>query len=375
MRIDQTLVAGAAAFFILAASQLSQAQQPPTLDEVVEGMGRMEKLLFESKSLLIRYSRTQSQKVVKSAAAGALLPAEWSLAYRGKKWFIQRRFTEPMTSAKLLVPAEPKTEAIADRFYINWDQHDREATLDMIDVNRGGDIYGGLYYTRNLSLDAAKFIAKAESLDLSALRKRYPDEAGLPFLPDYLSENKSNYHVQEIPDTVDGLLCWIVEWPGVDKFWVDPSHGYAVPRRIYSWAPGKPTRYEFHLRDYQEMKPGLWLPSLQKEIRYASITSDKTALWGHVTSWAEYKLLAAEFDNVPDTLFDIKLPPGTTVHDDYRKFTYKVPGNREEPFATAIAAAQAGNDGHSQVWLWLALVAAIALFAGLVYRRRLAAAR
>lgn len=330
----------------------AQAQESPTLEQIVEGIERMEKMFFESESLLIRYERVEAKDLMPSQFSGGFLLAEWSLAYKGSKWFNERRFTRPMKTKESMVEAAPKTQIVKDRFWLEWKQEFKSAGIDRF--NEGGNIYGGLYYTRNLSLDAPKHIAKSNGADIAVLRKieSYKDDLALPFLPEFLRENKAHYKVLPTPEKVDGALCWVVEWPGMDQFWVDPEHGFAIPRRIYCWSPDKPRRFEFHHHDYREVKPGLWLPFAQDEYIYASIIAERQQLWGNIAAQCKYRVHSLEFDHVPDSLFEVKLPPGTRVIDMARGFQYTVSDN-SDPFSGPIDEAKKLQRWSLFYWLLL----------------------
>jgi hypothetical protein len=328
----------------------SHAQQPPTLSEVIQGLEQAEKLFFDHTSLYLRYERTNCQDVIPTTYSGGLLPAVWTLAYRGDKWFLERRFTQAMErpaevvpgkpkKPRMVIPTEPKTNAVRGRVMLNWDQDGKFAAILHFDQNASGNIYAGLLYPRNLSLDAPRYVALSEGLDVKAVRKKFPDDAGLPFLPEYLRQNKGQYRVRTVPEMVDGMRCWVVEWPGMDRFWVAPDRGFAVPRRQYCWGPGQALRYEFAHRDYREVKPGLWVPFTQLETKYASVLAEKEALWGQVAARAEYQLHAVEFDKVPEALFDVKLPVGTKVIDTVRHLRYTV-SDEAEPLGPAIVVAK-----------------------------------
>jgi hypothetical protein len=329
------------------------AQEPPTLEQIIEGIERMEKMFFESESVLIRYERTKADTLIPSSYLGGFLLAEWSQAYRGGKWFSERRYTRPMKTKDLLVPAKPETQVIKDKFLLEWKQGFQSAAIDKFD--KGRNIYAGLYYTRNLSLDAPKYIAKSNGVDITAIRRieSYKDYVALPFLPEFLRENKARYKVLPTPENVDGELCWVVAWPEMDRFWVDPQRGFAIPRRIYCWAPGKPRRVEYHHSDYREVKPGLWLPFTQVEDVYTSPIADKDqSLWGKVASRCEYRLHSIEFDHVPDSLFEVKLPPGTRVIDTVRGFNYTV-SDDSDPFSGPIEEAKKLQRRSLLYWLLL----------------------
>jgi hypothetical protein len=321
--------------------QTFEKPDKPTLDQIIDGIGRMEKLLFENDSLLIRYERTKSEDFIKTAASGAgLLPAEWTVANKRNKWFSERRYTHPMRTKELLVPAKSKTQIVKDGCVVEWDQDAKFANV--ASIGDDPNIYTELEYTRILSFDAPKFIARSRGEDIMLIRKtpQLANDVALPFLPEWLSKNKVHYKVLETPEKVDGAICWVVEWPGMDRFWVDPKRGFSILRRAYSWGPGKPLRFQFYQQAYREVKPGLWLPFTQIEEKYANFKAEKESLWGKVAVRSEYHLLAIEFDTLSDSFFDVHLPLGTRVNDMVRGFQYSVSDKNTDPFAAEIADAK-----------------------------------
>jgi hypothetical protein len=346
-------------------------QGPPTLDQIIEGLERAEKTFFESDSFLIRYERVKTQDTTPTAYSGGFLLAEWTFAHKGNKWLNQRRFTHPMKTKELLVEGKPNTLIAKGPVMLEWQQEFQSAYIS--EFAKGGKIYQGLFYTRNLSLDAPKYIAKANGGDIKALRKMsvYSHELALPFLPEFLRENKARYTVLSAPEEIDKSLCWVVEWPGMDRFWVDPRRGYAVPRRAYCFAPGKPLMFEFRHSDYREVKPGLWLPFVQTEDRYAD-EAEKQVLWGKVAARSEYHVHVAQFDGVSDDTFDAKLLAGTKVFDWVRGFQYNVsPDADADPFSEAIAAAKKHKMWSQMSWLALGVGSVLALLVVFfVYRGR-----
>jgi hypothetical protein len=344
-------------------SRTIEKTNKPTLDQIIDGIERMEKKLFENRSLLIRYELVKTEDIIDSAASGAgLLLVEWTLAYKGEKWFSERRFTQPRRTEKLLVPAKPKTQIAKDRYIVEWDQDSKFASV--APFGEGRNIYSDLWYTRNLSLDAPKFIAQSKGEDIVAIREvRYlAGEVALPFLPEFLRKNKTHYQVLGTPEKVDDALCWVVQWPGMDRFWVDPKRGFAVTRRAYSWELGKPLRFQFYQHDYREVKPGLWLPFTQIEERYVNIKVEKEALWGKVAVRTECRLHSIEFDTLADSFFDVRLPRGTRVIDEARNFRYSVSDENADPFAAPIADAKKTQERPPLAfWLKVIVVASLLL--------------
>jgi hypothetical protein len=316
----------------------ARAQGAPTLAQVIQGLERTERLFFASESFLIRYERSRSEDLTATTVTGGYLLAEWTLAYKGNKWLTTRRFTKPERTEEYVVPEELRVQVLRDRVLLEWDQYTRSALLDPFE--NGRNIFQDWLYTRNLSLDAPKQVAASGGADTASLRQLsgLKDDLDLPFLPEFLRANQSRYHVRPEPEEVDGARCWVVEWPGVDRFWVDPLRGFAVPRRVYAYGPGKPLNFEFLQRDYHQVKPGLWLPFTQIENKYSSFVESE-ALWGQVACRSEYRVHQIEFDRLPDRFFDVKLPPGTRVLDSVRKLEYLLLRSAAAPFVDPIAAA------------------------------------
>src|SRR6202021_3722013 len=98
----------------------SYAKERPTIDEIISGLENTEKMFFESESLLLRYERTKSDDIVQSSYSGGYLLAEWTLAYKGGKWFNERRFTQPKETKDILIPAKPKTQIVKDNYIVDW---------------------------------------------------------------------------------------------------------------------------------------------------------------------------------------------------------------------------------------------------------------
>lgn len=353
--------------------QLYGASAPPSIAEVLEGLQRIEQTVFETKSFYVKYERDEVVKLL-NPGIGGLLPAQWTQAFYRDKWYSERRFTRPEiielpTGARSEVPAAPSIQVLKDGIVLEWDQASQPVVIH--EIRKFSNLYGGLNYTRNLSLDAPKYIAQAGKVELAAMRAVDKDNTCLPFLPEYLRANRNKYNVLPQPEMINGIECWILEWPGMDRIAVDAQRGFAIIRRSYSWAPGKPLQVEVTNSDHRQVKPGLWLPFQQHETRYASIVAQPQANWGKPELRARYTVQAMRFDDLDDAFFQVKLPPKMKVFDAVRGFNYEVEGNTHEPFAEAIAAATAKQQAAKGVkwdWKWFGfgIVAAIIVAATVV---------
>lgn len=351
----------------LMAPESLYAQHPPLIQEVVAAWKGIEASVFDSDRVVIEYERVKSDDLRPSAAGGALL-ASWKIAHLKDRWLLERHFTDPIHTESVRVPALPKTMVIQPGYLIEWEQSDKVAYVDRF--NFGRNIYAGLYYTQNLSLDAPKHLAKAggaaERID--EIRRKYADYADYPFLPDFLNKNAPKYRVSARPEEVDGQMLWIVEWSGMDRLWVNPAQGFSIPRRELNWHERGPLRCTVQASDFREVQPGLWLPFKQNVERYANPQTDPAAEAGKVMSRLEYRVKAINFKEVPAEMFEVHLPPGTRVLDIVRDFQYMVTERDQDPFAASIANAKSGKEmrGSSRVLLLfnLAVLGAIAIVIG-----------
>lgn len=345
---------------MLATADQCAAQLAPTIDTIVERLSDIERTFFQSESLRLLYERTASRDLEASAVSGQLSPAEWQFAYRGDKWFLERRFTKPMKTPSLVIPGQPTTIVIKDGVLLEWMQDAQSATVAPFRL--GINSYQGLNYTRALSLDAPKYIARSGGADLAQVRKKYPDHAGLPFLPEFLIANKDHYRVSTNQEMVEGVKCWIVQWPGMDRIALDPERGFALVSRSYHWGPGKPARSRFVNSGFREVQPGLWLPFAVTETTFASIHAEQQTLWGKATALSEYKVKSIEFNQVPDSLFDVRLSPNTRVIDTVRKLQYSTPANPDaDALSDALAEAILQSRSRGALVKWIVIGAGIAL--------------
>jgi hypothetical protein len=351
----------------------------PTVDQVLQGLTTIEETVFQTHSFLVTYERHEGVHLSDSLMAGQL-PARWTQAFYRDRWYTERRFTRPFTGTyekgivktRVHVPAQPSIHVLKDGVVLEWDQS--RNTAKILAFSESGNLYSGLHYTRNLSLDAPKYVARAGDVELAEMRKINRDETDLPFLPEFLRSNRSNYRVLPQQETINGTSCWIVEWPGMDRIAVDPDRGFAIIQRRYSWGPEKPTRVEVTNSDHRQVKPGLWLPYQQQETRYASIVADPKEMWGKAAVKSRYTVQTMRFDDLDDIFFQVKLTPKTRVHDMVRSIQYESAGDSTDPFEEAIAEVlvQAQSARARRVWKGILVGSQLVLFffiTAVVYRR------
>ena len=325
---------------VAALSSLSAAlgAAPPTLDEVVRGLARTRSLFLEQpQSFRLVHAREKSEVL---AEGGGLLTFEVVLARKQDKWYLQRRFLQPGDYAGVTVSAEPLFNVVSAKRVLENERDNSTCVVQNFEDGRNSYLFW--YYFEYLGLNVYRYVAASGGADYEKLRKEARNEStlGHPFLPDSIEENRAKYQVQAEQESVDGVPCWVVLWPGMDRIWLDPEHGFALRRRAYHWAPGKPMRQEVFNKDFREVRPGLWLPFAQVVERYGNLRTGAQSTWGKPVSRSFYALREIEFDKVKDDLFDVRVPAGTRVTDLIRQIQYTVPEEGADPFAGPLADAQ-----------------------------------
>jgi hypothetical protein len=346
---------------------LASAASPPTVDDVIAAWEQNEEQFFGSENLFIHSERTENHILIEQSMRAGAMPAEYKLWRRGANWAAERRFAKPFSNESVTVSGEPLRVVINGGHMLDWEKGQDQAFLNPFDF--GGNIYGMLQYTKYVGLNAPKFILRSQGHDelLDNLPEGTRDHTGLPFLPDFLRAHRGEYRVAAKPDRIDGRDVCVVEWPGMDKLWVDPARGFAAVRREYSFAPGKPLKDAIFNSDYREVKPGLWLPFAFR----VDIYGGDAATWGKVVSQQEFRLHKIDFDPPADEIFNVSLPVGTYVVDMVRDLHYHVTGkNDTAPFAMPVQRGMVEPRHSYGFWIAVNLAIAVAIVSVLLLLRR-----
>jgi hypothetical protein len=316
-------------------------------------MVRQDALLFEVDSINLRYERTAVRDVVPDSVFCQVLRAEWRIASLGENWLIESRATEASRRDDVHMPAGKSIQLCRGPMLLEWGG-EGWALIDHF--GNGRNAYQGLYYFEHAGFDVVRRIAAAggASDQMDQIRAKYPDQAGLPYLAEFVGRNAGSYVRGPAAEMAGETETWVFDWPGMDKIWVDPKRDFAPVRRAYAWAPDKPLRVDVVGSDFREVRPGLWLPFKQVVSKYASYRDPKH-LWGKVVTIHEYQVRECQFNTLEASDFEIKLTPGTMVHDSIRKIEYTVLGDEtDDPFSEAIVLARQkllAQRGTSRVWI------------------------
>lgn len=78
----------------------------------------------------------------------------------------------------------------------------------------------------------------------------------------------AKYRLVEKPEELDGVKCWVVENPGVDRIWLDPARGWTVLRRQFSDRKLGGLVLDVRIREVREVAAGIWMPTRYSQRYY-----------------------------------------------------------------------------------------------------------
>lgn len=342
------------------------AESAPRVDDFVEqARTASAQWLGDHRSFRVHFVRESG---VQLGPHGGEQPREFVLARKGDGWLVAERLVAPGEND---VPGW-ETSYCDRRRVLFWTKHDRACALDKLS-SEGWNIYRGWLYFTWQGFCAPQAIADSAGVDYLSVEAAFPECVDHPFLPEFLDRNRELYRVLPDREDVDGIRCWVLEWPGMDRIWVDLEHGFAIRRRVYHWGLGKPRRYAIEQSDFREISRGFWTPFLQKVDKYAEVDRTEEKFWDTIVNKSVYRVKEVLVgDEVPDEALEVRLPAGTRVVDNIRDMVYTVAEDGAEPFEGALAEARDALRPNRTRWLLVALNAFLVAVAALIWfvRRR-----
>ncbi|MGC8639201.1 MAG: hypothetical protein ACP5XB_04905 [Isosphaeraceae bacterium] len=142
---------------------------------------------------------------------------------------------------------------------------------------------------------------------------------------------KGEYSIAPAPSQVDGKKCILLERPGLDKVWIDPSRGYALLKREWNWAKGKPLKVRITNSELREESKGLWLP-YHSLVEYCSKSDATPGLVCMTTDLVVDELSTS----VPDSIFVPEIAVGATVWDYENNTSWSMPPREGKSFEKII---------------------------------------
>lgn len=356
------------------------ASERPTVESIIEGIKRANDAFFQSRKLTLRYTADVAHRTNQPTRR------EWVLGRDNGGWYAEQMAVPPNEKLAL-----PRIAILKNGLFLDWFQFNQSVNLGPKQMRNFNVLYGW-DYLENAGINPYRPIVEstgmsyedATALDEKSLPTTGPDSGLLilhqfvkePSLPDFLQLNASKYGVAEQSESIDGEAYWAIEWPEMDKIWVDVDRGYAVRRRVYRWKPAGPLARRVDNSDLREVKPGLWLWFRQTVETYGR---QKEEDWDKVIRRSTYDVSECDFSHAPGALANLRLPVGTAVTDTIRDLKYTVSDEQGDPFDKPLGEATAAAGVRRRTGIIgpiiianVALLAVVVLY--LVLRRKKAAA-
>jgi hypothetical protein len=151
-----------------------------------------------------------------------------------------------------------------------------------------------------------------------------PNPGGSPlFLHEVLAQ--SDCRVLPNQERFNGDWCHVVERPGLEKLWIDPTIGFSLRRRERYARPKSILHTRYELWDYREVSTEIWIPFGFRRIIYDTRQAAATAT-PPVRSHAECTVEDVEVNQLSETLFRFTPPPGTLIDNRDTGEVKQVPG-------------------------------------------------
>jgi len=319
---------------------------PPTINAIVAGVKSSENSFLQLNSFLINCERKKTETIAPSRFSGGYINVAFIVAKSGSRWFTSKAFTEVGQKNHeghnivrgVFTPLEPDILLLKNHLSLEWDQSSVHAIVDHF-TDGHFNLHGRFDYFRHIGWNMSRYLVESENKSYDTILKDFEDLLDHPFLPEFLEQNREKYVVHPNTEDVDGFRCWVVEYPGMDKMWIDVEHGFAVRKRIYHFGEGKPRKFAIRNQEWKEVAPDLWLPHKQTVDKYVSILPEDPKIWDQVTARMYYEVNEILINSVPDELFDVILPVGTHVVDIARDARYTIWDPNVDPFAGPIEQA------------------------------------
>jgi len=250
------------------------------------------------------------------------------------------------------------------------------------------DYHPALLYCERFDKQAPRFAWKAryefffECTGWWPPDDRDPDPVARdPFL---LHEALADNRARVLPrlESVGGAWCYVVERPGLDKWWLDSALGFAPRQREWrhSQPAGRLARYQ--LSDHREVVSGVWLPWRLHRVVYERNRMTRADPLPVIMD-AVATVLRVEANGVPAGRFRFNAPPGTLLVDKDTDEVSQVPGGlsfldvvvdqarrrSRDPGAAKVAEASRAS-GERAVALVYSAAGVVALLTVLMIARR-----
>jgi hypothetical protein len=332
-------------FHLLFMPSMAIGESPPDIQIIARRLEKNNQIFFAQPGFKIEYARVKSANVTPSLYSGGYRPIAFIVARSGDAWFTsEQEFTDRKSfttidsvSSLAKFPVGLNVEILRDKLLLDWTAKDKSAV-----VSKPGEMVTNLFhkfdYFHHSGLNAYSSLIVDAGEQVKSLKERRValDYLDLPLLPDFVSSNTASYVVKSSKEDVDNVSCWVVEWLGVDKLWVDASKNFVVKKRVFTWGSGRPRRLEILSKDFREVIPEVWIPFKQEVTKFANAPSEDKKIWDKVTAKLEYEVFDFAVGNF-DNLMRPAIPANTAIFDSDREMIYSVPADGSDPLSQPIA--------------------------------------
>ncbi len=151
-----------------------------------------------------------------------------------------------------------------------------------------------------------------------------------------------------------------------DRFWLDPSRGYVLVKRV-SILPAAKTSVVYENEDFRESKGGLWVPWQLKRKIYTTLDENQFTD-EHLMSWTDRRLTDLRINDLPEQVFEKQYMPGEIVQDQDGDTQEFIPGGLDvlERFAMRAIKRLQGTTRSSATFGPSSLVWLVGINIGLV---------
>jgi hypothetical protein len=194
------------------------------------------------------------------------------------------------------------------------------------------------------------------------------------FYPHCIQEIRRHppYRVLPAQELVDGHWCHVLEYPRLDKIWVDPKLGCAIRKRErYTEAKGNPFLFQSnHSSQFIESAPGIQVPA-KFTCAYFAGPGDPPEFLGRQYLELTITVKNIAVNQVTDADFYLPVQPGTIVVDE--KGSYRIQGNKTILLNELADAAKVRLDGetpwHRRVWVLILIIPLVLILVGSMIQR------
>lgn len=318
---------------------LSTEEQAPSIDEIVHQFAEAKRKLFiEDESFFIRYTSIVAENRLSTDKNDEYHSVVYTNGRKSKLWGTCATLagTEKQNQ-------ETKHFAVNGKI-IDWSQYSNHAVVAPFEDGR--NMYHHWSYFQGIGIVPYDLLAEAngtsfDSVLVKATQSPYLEPILGMYLPACIDTYRSKYSMRSKPETVDGISCWVLEWPNRDVIWLDMKlTGVIRKRTIYNASSGT-LKSVFYNSDVKEVKKGLFLPYKQDARHYVypemGLSQSET---GKELSHFVYQVNILEFCSVrpeAEKFFDVQLPVGAGVYDVAKDVDYRISDPHSDPFAGPIA--------------------------------------